>query len=30
MAAKRLHDGFENDEDQPNEKRMNRQLSFSK
>ncbi|CAM0879063.1 unnamed protein product [Alopecurus aequalis] len=28
-AAKRLHDGFENEEDQPGEKRMDRHPSFS-
>lgn len=29
MAAKRLHDGFENEEDKPDEKRMHRLPSFS-
>uniref|UniRef100_A0ACD5TQQ5 Uncharacterized protein n=1 Tax=Avena sativa TaxID=4498 RepID=A0ACD5TQQ5_AVESA len=29
MAAKRLHDGYENDDDQPGEKRMHRMPSFS-
>lgn len=29
MAAKRLHEGYENDGDQPDDKRMRRLPSFS-